>query len=79
MTEAQLIAAANAKNPSNEVKAVIALVEVSRDDLIAALKSASNERAKVLLAGAENSGKNSTLYVQREHILEALADEPAEI
>ncbi len=77
MTKSEIIAAATAKAPSTAT--ATAHVSVGRDDLLAALKGCANDQAKALAAGAENSGVGSTLFVQREHLLEALADEPAEV
>jgi len=77
MTKQEIIAAATAKAPSTET--ATAHVGVPRDDLLAALKGRTSDRAKAIAAGAENSGVNSTLWVQREHLLEALVDEPAKV
>lgn len=77
MTKQEIIAAATAKAPSTDT--TTAHVSVGRDDLLAALKGCTNERAKALAVGAENSGKNSLLFIQREQLLEALANEPAKV
>lgn len=81
MTKSEIIAAANAKPPSDEPAHRIALVPIVREDLLAALDGAKGARAAELLAGASNAGAKSVLFCQREHILEALQtpNEPAEV
>ena len=79
MTKQEIIATATAKPPSTPDEGCYAHVAVPRDDLTAALAGATNPRAVDLLAGATTSGVGSLVYVQREHLLEALADEPAKV
>lgn len=74
-TKTELVALATCKTPSSSIG--LSYVGVGRAELLAALGEAANEQAAALRAGAENSGANSTLYVVREQLLEALADEPA--
>ncbi len=77
MTKAGIIAEATAKAPSIEAENVTSLVGVSRADLLAALEGQANDRASALRQGATNADPRSILYCQREHLLEALADESA--
>jgi len=79
-TTTEIVETAKARSPSDEANGRIALCPFNRDELLAALKSVeNNQRATDLLTGVEAASANSVLYVQREHLIEALANEPADL
>lgn len=81
-TAKQIIAETLARNPSNEdvYPKLIAHVEYSRDDLLAALSPVkdSNPRAAELFAGVSAASAGKTVAIQREHLLEALGALPSD-
>lgn len=80
MTTKEIIELAKAKAASDPANGRTALLPFTKDELLAALTPVkNNQRAAELLAGVENAGAGSVLHVQREHILEALTNEPADV
>lgn len=80
MTTKEIIEAAKTKAASDPANGRTALLPFTKDELLAALTPVkNNKRAAELLAGVTSAGANSLLHVQREHILEALDNEPAKV
>lgn len=79
----EILAACAARGSSDESADPPSIVnlEFKREDLIAALtasKSTSKHKVK-LLAGCEASSANSSLIIQKEHLVESLTSEPTHV